>query len=82
MKALIRDRYGLSDVLEIREVERPLPQEDEVLIQVHAASINDWDWGLLQSPTLPFMRVPPKPFAQHVYQPGRGMNLARRAMSA
>ena len=61
MKALIRDRYGLADVLEVREIERPLPQEDEVLIRVHAASINDWDWGLLQGPTLPFMRVPPKP---------------------
>ena len=61
MKALIRDRYGLPDVLEIREVERPVPQPREVLVRVHAASINDWDWGLLQGPTLPFMRSPPKP---------------------
>jgi NADPH:quinone reductase-like Zn-dependent oxidoreductase len=61
MKALIRDRYGLPDVLEVREVERPLPQEGEVLVRVHAASLNDWDWGLLQGPTLPLMRTPPKP---------------------
>ena len=61
MRALIRDRYGLPEVLEVREVERPVPQPDEVLVQVHAASVNDWDWGLLQGPTLPFMRTPPKP---------------------
>ena len=61
MKALIRDRYGLTDVLEVREIERPVPQPDEVLLRVYAASINDWDWGLLQGPTLPFMRTPPKP---------------------
>jgi NADPH:quinone reductase-like Zn-dependent oxidoreductase len=61
VKALIRDRYGLPDVLEVRDVERPVPQPGEVLVRVHAASVNDWDWGLLQGPTLPFIRVPPKP---------------------
>lgn len=61
MKALIRDRYGSPDVLEVREVPTPSPGVGEVLVRVHAASINDWDWGLLQSPTLPFLRTPPKP---------------------
>ena len=61
MRALIRDRYGLPDVLQVREVERPVPRRDEVLVQVHAASINDWDWGLLQGPTIPFLPSPPKP---------------------
>jgi NADPH:quinone reductase-like Zn-dependent oxidoreductase len=61
MKALIRDRYGLPDVLEVRDVEPPVPGEGEVLVRVHAASINDWDWGLLQGPTIPFMRTAPKP---------------------
>lgn len=61
MKALVRDRYGLPDVLEVREVEQPLPRAGEVLLRVRAASINDWDWGLLQGPTLPFLRTPPKP---------------------
>lgn len=61
MRALIRDRYGLPDVLEVREVEQPAPGEGEVLVRVRAASINDWDWGLLQGPTLPFVRSPPKP---------------------
>ena len=58
MKALIRDRYGPPDVLEIREVERPVPKEREVLVQVHAASVNDWDWQMLQRPMLPFRRSP------------------------
>lgn len=61
MRALIRDRYGPPEVLEVREVERPEPQAGEVLVRVHAASINDWDWGLLREPTLPFLRTPPKP---------------------
>jgi NADPH:quinone reductase-like Zn-dependent oxidoreductase len=61
MRALIRDRYGLPDVLEVRDVDRPVPRPGEVLVRVHAASVNDWDWGLLQGPTLPFMRSPPKP---------------------
>jgi NADPH:quinone reductase-like Zn-dependent oxidoreductase len=52
MKALIRDRYGPADVLEVREVERPTPKQREVLVRVHAASINDWDWRLLQGPPL------------------------------
>ena len=61
MKALIRDRYGLPDVLEVREVEQPVPGEGEVLVRVHAASINEWDWGLLQGPTIPLLRSAPKP---------------------
>jgi len=48
MKALIRERYGTPDVLALREVESPVPKAHEVLVRVHAASINDWDWGLLQ----------------------------------
>jgi NADPH:quinone reductase-like Zn-dependent oxidoreductase len=60
MRALIRDRYGSPEVLEVREVERPAPGEDEVLIRVHAASINDWDWGLIHGPTLPISRGAPR----------------------
>jgi NADPH:quinone reductase-like Zn-dependent oxidoreductase len=53
MKALIRDRYGPPDVLGLRDIDRPAPKESEVLVQVHAASINDWDWQMLQRPILP-----------------------------
>lgn len=47
MKALIRDKYGSPDVLEVREVSAPIPKDDQVLVKVFAASINDWDWGYL-----------------------------------
>jgi NADPH:quinone reductase-like Zn-dependent oxidoreductase len=40
-------------VLELREVQTPTPKDDEVLIRIHAVSINDWDWGLLRG--IPFM---------------------------
>jgi NADPH:quinone reductase-like Zn-dependent oxidoreductase len=48
MKALVHDRYGSPDVLQIKDVEKPTPKSDEVLVKVHAVSINDWDWGLLR----------------------------------
>jgi len=60
MKALIRDRYGPPDVLEVREVERPEPEAHEVLVRVHAASINDWDWQLLERPTIPLTLGAPR----------------------
>jgi NADPH:quinone reductase-like Zn-dependent oxidoreductase len=52
MKALICERYGPPGVLEVRDIERPAPKEREVLVRVHAASINDWDWRMLQPPAL------------------------------
>lgn len=48
MKAVICHRYGSPDDLELAEVERPAPNEDEVLVRVHAASVNSWDWDLLR----------------------------------
>ena len=47
MKALVYTKYGPPDVLELKEVEKPTPQDDEVLIRVHAASVNARDWHLL-----------------------------------
>jgi len=61
VRALIRDRYGSPDVLELREIAQPIPTEREVLLRVRAASLNDWDWGLLQGPTLPIGNPAPKP---------------------
>lgn len=48
MKAAVYRRYGPPEVLKIEDVEKPVPGGGEVLVRVRAASINDWDWGLLQ----------------------------------
>ncbi len=48
VKAVVIERYGTPDVLEVRDVPMPKPKASEVLVRVHAASINDWDWTLLQ----------------------------------
>jgi len=57
MKALVRDGYGSPDVLDVRDIDVPVPKENEVLVRVYAASINDWDYGLLQRPPLPFRLI-------------------------
>src|SRR5918998_2473047 len=48
MKAMVNMKYGPPDVLELTEVERPTPKDDEVLLKVHAASVNPADWHLLR----------------------------------
>jgi NADPH:quinone reductase-like Zn-dependent oxidoreductase len=51
MKAAVRDRYGSPDVVELREIERPAPADDEVLVRVRAASVNAADWyGMTGTP--------------------------------
>ncbi|MDH4295466.1 MAG: NAD(P)-dependent alcohol dehydrogenase [Cyclobacteriaceae bacterium] len=53
MKAAVYTKYGLTDVLELKDLEKPVPGDNEALVSVHAVSINDWDWGLLRGE--PFM---------------------------
>ena len=48
MKAIVYAQYGSPDFLQLREVARPAPKEDEVLIRVHAASVNAADWHYLR----------------------------------
>jgi NADPH:quinone reductase-like Zn-dependent oxidoreductase len=48
VKAITFERYGSADVLELRDVDKPSPKDDELLIRVHAVAINDWDWQALQ----------------------------------
>jgi NADPH:quinone reductase-like Zn-dependent oxidoreductase len=53
MKAIVQDRYGSADVLELREVEKSHPGDDEVLIRVHAAGIDPGVWHLMTG--LPYL---------------------------
>ncbi|HKK21913.1 MAG TPA: NAD(P)-dependent alcohol dehydrogenase [candidate division Zixibacteria bacterium] len=48
MKAVVRERYGSPDVLEYKEIDRPEPADNQVLVKVHAASLNALDWHVLR----------------------------------
>lgn len=52
MKAIVFRRYGGPEALELMELDRPTPAAGEVLIKVHAVSINDWDLGLVRGSPL------------------------------
>ena len=43
MKAMIGQKHGAPEVLQLREVKKPIPAEDEVLIKVHAATVTQGD---------------------------------------
>lgn len=53
MKAIVRHRYGASDVLELANLPKPLPTENEVLIRVRAAGLNPFDWHMMRGTPWP-----------------------------
>ncbi|WFE26712.1 NAD(P)-dependent alcohol dehydrogenase [Solwaraspora sp. WMMD791] len=48
MKAMVQDRYGSPDVLRLRDVDTPSPGDGEVLVRVHASSVNAYDWHIMR----------------------------------
>ncbi|GAA4639590.1 NAD(P)-dependent alcohol dehydrogenase [Actinoallomurus vinaceus] len=47
MEAIVRDGYGRADILELREIDRPVPLDDEVLVQVRAAGVGPDVWHMV-----------------------------------
>lgn len=48
MKAIVCPKYGSPDVLELNEVEKPVPKDNEVLIKIRAAATNPYDWHIMR----------------------------------
>ncbi|MEZ4517865.1 MAG: NAD(P)-dependent alcohol dehydrogenase [Chloroflexota bacterium] len=47
MQAIVSDRYGTPDVMALRQIEKPVPADNEVLVKVVATGLNALDWHLL-----------------------------------
>ncbi|MFI6007343.1 NAD(P)-dependent alcohol dehydrogenase [Streptomyces sp. NPDC051243] len=83
MKAVVQDRYGSADTLEFMDVDRPAPAAGEVLVRVHAASVNAYDWHFMRGDPLlgrgmmglrrPRARVRGRDFAGRVEAVGAGV---------
>jgi len=56
MKAIVQDEYGSADALDLRDIEKPEIDDDEVLIRVHAAGVNIADWAIMNG--LPYVARP------------------------
>ena len=57
MKAIVQDEYGSPDaVLELKEIDKPVVRDDEVLVRVHAAAVHVSDWVFVRG--VPYVTRP------------------------
>ncbi|MBA3960872.1 MAG: NAD(P)-dependent alcohol dehydrogenase [Chthoniobacterales bacterium] len=74
MKAAIYTNYGSPDVIEVRDIKKPVPNDDQILIKVHAASVNPLDWHYLEG--TPYVMRAMGVGLRKPEQPRLGINLA------
>jgi NADPH:quinone reductase-like Zn-dependent oxidoreductase len=77
MKAIVQARYGSPDVLELKDVDKPVIKDDGVLVRVRAASANPGDWHFMRG--VPYIMRP----QAGVRRPKNGMlgrDIAGRSM--
>jgi NADPH:quinone reductase-like Zn-dependent oxidoreductase len=53
MKAIVYHEYGSPDVLELKDIDKPMVNDDSVLVRVRAASVNAYDWHMVRG--LPYV---------------------------
>ncbi|MDJ0706027.1 MAG: hypothetical protein QNJ46_22380 [Leptolyngbyaceae cyanobacterium MO_188.B28] len=56
MRAIVQSEYGSPDVLSLEKVDKPVLQDNRVLVKVHAASVNAGDWHLMLCSFSPYPR--------------------------
>ena len=71
MKAIVFTKYGSPDVLQLAEIEKPIPKANEVLIKVRAAALNALDWHLMRGKPFVIRLIIGGLFKPKVTQPGR-----------
>jgi NADPH:quinone reductase-like Zn-dependent oxidoreductase len=78
MQAIVQDEYGSADVLQLRDIDQPVPTDNEVLVRVHAAGLHRGDWHVMTG--LPYLIriVVPSMGLRRPKVPVRGMDVAGR----
>ena len=75
MKAIVQDRYGSGEVLELREIDKPAIGDHDVLVRVRAAAVNPGDWAIMSG--LPYIARPAPLYGlRRPKNPVRGVDVA------